>query len=426
MLIRDVRERVEHLAPFLSFDYDPYAVIVDGRIKWIIDGYTTTSKFPNAERADTSSLPATSGLRGNFNYVRNSVKAVVDAYDGTTTFYVVDNKDPILKAYRSAFPKLFTDSSKVPDELRAHFRYPEDLFRVQTNMWGRYHIDNADDFYNQNDAWNVAQSPDAGLDTTTVATPNGQAVTTREARMDPYYLLMRLPGEAKESFLLLRPFVPVSSNDSRKELTAFMVAKSDPNDYGQLETFVMPRGSLPDGPGLVAATMQQDTAVSQLQTLLGQKGSDLKYGNLIMVPVGDSLLYVRPVYTVAESTKVPSLKKVIVEYNGQVEVEDTLQQALTAMFGTAPATGESQPGGGVGGTGTTPTVPKDSVADLLAKAQQSFADADKALKDGDLGTYQRKEKEGRDYVQQAEQRSSGSSTTPTTAPPTTSTTSGTA
>jgi len=435
LLVRDVRDRVKALAPFLSFDADPYAVVVDGRIKWIVDGYTTTSKYPNAQRADTSSLPPGTGLSGNFNYVRNSVKAVVDAYDGTTTFYVVDNKDPLLKAYRSAFPKLFTDSSKVPDSIRAHFRYPEDMFRIQTNMYGRYHITNPDDFYNQNDAWNVAQEPSGALAATQTTDQTGQAVgpaAAREARIDPYYLLMRLPNEQKESFLLLRPFVPVSSDDSKKQLTAFMIAKSDPDDYGQLETFVMPRGDLPDGPAIVAATMQQDPTVSQLQTLLGQAGSELRYGNLILVPIQNSLLYVRPVYTVAtQGAEVPTLKKVIVEYNGQVAVDDTLQAALTKVFGQAPATGEQQPG--AGGSPNPPTTTTQSVAALLDKAQQSFADADKALKAGDLETYAKDEKQGRDYVKQAQDAaatgSSGSTTTTTTSPSassTTSTTSGTA
>jgi uncharacterized membrane protein (UPF0182 family) len=429
LMQRDIRERVEQLAPFLEFDADPYVVVVDGRLQWIIDAYTTTSKFPGAQRANTSSLPEGSGLNGDFNYVRNSVKAVVDAYDGVTKFYVVDEKDPLLKAYRSAFPKLFTDGSEVPDELRAHFRYPEDLFRVQTNMWGRYHIDDPDDFYNQNDAWNVAQSPDANLDPSTVSTSaTGQAVTARQARMDPYYLQMRLPGEDKESFLLLRPFVPVSSNDQRGQLTAFMVAKSDPDSYGQLETFVMPRGSLPDGPALIAASMTQDTDVSELQTLLGQEGSDLLYGNLVMVPIENSLLYVRPVYTVADSNPVPLLKMVIVEFNGRVEVKETLEEALTEMFGQAPEIGEVDPGTGEGEE-TPPPSTDDTVAELLEKAKEAFADADDAFAKKDFVTWARKEEEGRDYLDQAlEQATSSpsSSTTTTTAPPTTTTTAGTA
>jgi uncharacterized membrane protein (UPF0182 family) len=425
LMQRDVRERVTQLAPFLEFDADPYVVVIDGRMKWIIDGYTTTSNYPGAQRANTSSLPEGSGLDGDFNYVRNSVKAVVDAYHGTTDFYVVDEKDPLLKAYRAAFPKLFTDQSEVSDELRAHFRYPEDLFRVQTNMWGRYHIDSADDFYNQNDAWNVAQSPDAIIDPSTVSTtPTGQAVVARQARMDPYYLQMRLPGEDKESFLLLRPFVPVSSDDQNGQLTAFMVAKSDPDSYGQLETFVMRRGSLPDGPALIAASMTQDTAVSELQTLLGQEGSDLRYGNLVMVPIENSLLYARPVYTVADSNPVPLLKKVIVEYNGRVEVQDTLQLALEEMFGDAPPTGEEAPGG----EGEEPPPPSDdeTVVELLEKAKEAFAEADEAFAKKDFVTWARKEEEARGYVEDAREQAGADDSTSTTTPSTTTTTAGTA
>jgi uncharacterized membrane protein (UPF0182 family) len=412
LLVRDVRERVKALAPFLSFDADPYSVVVDGRVKWIVDAYTTTNHYPNAQRADHASLPDGSGLDKDFNYVRNSVKAVVDAYDGTVTFYAVDDSDPILRAYRDAFPDLFTDGSKVPDEVRDHFRYPEDLFRVQTNMWGRYHIDDPDDFYNQNDAWNVAQKPPTGSGTavlTQTTDQTGRAVSTREERIEPYYLLMRLPGETKESFLLLRPFVPVSGDDSRKELTAFMVAKSDGDDYGKLETFVMPRSDRPDGPGIVAATMQQDPDVSQLQTLLGQQGSNLIYGNLILVPINQSLLYVRPVYTEAESTSIPELKKVIVAYEGNVAVKDTLQEALSTLFGNAPDTGEEAGNDG----GVTNEPPSDDVATLLGRAVDAFAAADSALKDGDLGTYQDKVKEAQDYINQAndlEGASSGKTT----------------
>jgi uncharacterized membrane protein (UPF0182 family) len=416
LLVRDVRERVKALAPFLSFDADPYSVIVDGRVKWIIDGYTTTNHYPNAQRANHASLPPGSGLDKDFNYVRNSVKAVVDAYDGTTTFYAVDTKDPILRAYRDAFPKLFTDSDKAPEEVRAHFRYPEDLFRVQTNMWGRYHIDDPDDFYNQNDAWNVAQKPPTGSGVA-LATPStdsaGRIIASREERIEPYYLLMRLPGETKESFLLLRPFVPVSGDDSRKELTAFMVAKSDGDDYGKLETFVMPQGDRPDGPGIVAATMQQDPQVSQLQTLLGQEGSNLIYGNLILVPINQSLLYVRPVYTEAESTSIPELKKVIASFDGRVAVEDTLEEALATLFGDSPDTGEeATPGTETPSGPTTPS--KDDVATLLGKAVQAFSDADAALKSGDLGTYQDKVREGQGYVKEAQSASGGGSGSTTT------------
>jgi uncharacterized membrane protein (UPF0182 family) len=421
LIVRDVRKRVELLAPFLKFDSDPYAVTVNGHLSYIVDGYTTTSRYPYAQRADTSGLRDGSALDTSFNYVRNSVKAVVDAYDGTVTFYVVDDKDPLLKAYRQAFPKMFTDISKVPDDLRAHFRYPEDLFRVQTNMWGRYHLTDPDDFYNKNDAWAVAKDPGtAGTAPGTQTTgPAGTLVETK-ARIEPYYLLMRLPGEKEESFLILRPFVPVSTDDSRQELTAFMVAKSDPDDYGQLETFVMPRGDLPAGPVIAAAAIGADSEVSPLQTLLSGKGSTASFGNLILIPIKQSLLYVRPFYVESDQSEIPELRKVIVFFNGRVTVADTLKEALEDLFGDAPETLEQQPSGG--GDQPTDAVTVDG---LLTKAVTAFEEAQKALDEGDLGTYQDKINEARGYIEQAQElegggdtsTSSSSSTTTTTAAP---------
>jgi uncharacterized membrane protein (UPF0182 family) len=423
LYVRDVEERLRTLAPFLAFDADPYAVIVDGRISYVVDAYTTSANYPYAERAVTGRLPEGSGLQREFNYVRNSVKAVVDAYDGTVRFYVVDDDDPVVAAYRQAFPELFTDGAEVPDELRAHFRYPEDLFRTQTTMWGRYHIENPDDFYNNIDAWNVAQDPGSG----TVASVSQQfdpqtgrpLGPAREARIDPYYLLMRLPGEDDLSFVMLRPFVPVSADDSRKEMTAFMVAKSDPDSYGELVTYAMPRGNLPDGPAIVGANMQQDQEVSELQTLLGDQGSEVRYGNLVIIPIDQSLLYVRPFYVQAATTEIPELRKVIVSFDGAVVVEDTLEQALIELFGDAPETLEEEPvaggddgdggadsgGGGDPGAGAGGTVA--DVGELLSRAQAAFNEAQAALDQGDLGTYQRRVDSARELVRQAGELSAG-------------------
>ncbi|HEX2041317.1 MAG TPA: UPF0182 family protein, partial [Acidimicrobiales bacterium] len=232
LYIRDIDERVRKAAPFLRYDSDPYPVLFNDRILWIYDAYTTTNRFPYSQRADFSGLRSGSGLVGSFNYVRNSVKVVIDAYDGTMTYYVMDPEDPVVRAYAKAFPKLFTDGSRMDPGLREHLRYPEDLFRVQTNMYGLYHMTDAAAFYNKTDAWEPAQRPGAVGAAAAAAGPVGPAGPSREARMDPYYLLMRLPDEEQEEFLILRPFVPFSVDDSRKDLTAFMVAKSDPDSYG--------------------------------------------------------------------------------------------------------------------------------------------------------------------------------------------------
>ncbi|MBA3955453.1 MAG: UPF0182 family protein [Acidimicrobiia bacterium] len=431
---RDIKQRVEELAPFLSFDADPYVVIIDGRTKYVVDAYTTSASFPYAQRADTGVLPTGSGLQNrDFNYIRNSVKTVVDAYDGEVTFYVVDDADPIIAAYQQAFPDLFTDGNQVPEEIRAHFRYPEDMFRTQTNMWGRYHIGNPDDFYNNNDGWNVSQDPGSGsaaavtqaVDPITGA-PVGPA---QEARIEPYYLLMRLPGDEELSFVMLRPFVPVSGDDRQRLMTAFMVAKSDPRHYGELQTFVMPRSNLPDGPAIVGANMQQDQEVSELQTLLGGEGRSVEYGNLVVIPVEQSLLYVRPFYVISQSTEIPELRKVIVSFGGQVVVEDTLEQALIELFGESPDTleeapdpivdGESPPDADPPPTGgelpvDAPPTGEEDVASLLAQANAAFDQAEAALSSGDLGTYQQQVEAGRVLVARAQELADPASVTTTT------------
>jgi hypothetical protein len=421
---RDIRDRVQTAAPFLEYDADPYPVILDGRIFWIIDAYTTSSNYPYSQRADTDRLPGHSGLNSRFNYVRNSVKVVVDAYHGTMRFYVIDDEDPIIAAYRKAFPELFTSGDEVPDELRAHFRYPEDLFRVQTNMWGRYHITNPSAFYSQTDAWNIAQDPGTGeiseqANTETQFNPDGTVRVTREIRMDPYYLLMRLPEEETEDFLILQPFVPVSEGDTRKELSGFMVAKSDPDNYGQLEMFVMPRNQQVDGPAIVDGRIQQAPDIAELVTLLNSAGSRVLQGNLLVIPVENSLLYVRPLYVQGQGTPVPALKKVVVVFGNQVIMRDTLKDALAATFGDAPDT-EEQPRipDDLSDVGDGDGAVAEGVAALLEQATEAFAAADQALRNGDLAEYQRRNEQGRELVQQAREQAAGEGggTTTTTAP----------
>jgi len=411
LIVRDVKKRAELVAPFLHFDSDPYVVNVDGDLKYVLDAYTTTSRFPYAQRADTDDQASESGLRHGLNYVRNSVKAVVDAYDGTVELYVVDDEDPLIRAYRSAFPDLFTDGDEASDALRAHFRYPEDLFRLQTTMWGRYHIEDPDDFYNNADAWEIARDPGSSVSTTATTAAEATAQTAG-ARVVPYYLQMRIPGEEKTEFLILRPFVPRSSGSERQQLTAFMVARSDPESYGSLETFVMPRGDLPDGPRIVAATIGNDEAVGSLETLLGQEGSDLVFGNLVLVPVEESLLFVQPVYVESEATRIPELEKVIVSFEGRVALEDTLQEALDALFGAAPDTGEEDPDAGADDDEGAEELDID---ELLAAATEAFAAAEAALNEGDLGEYQRRVEEAQRLIEQA-QAARGGTTTTTTAP----------
>ncbi len=408
LYVRDVRERAAKIAPFLHYDHDPYPVILDGRITWLIDAYTTTSRYPYAQQGDTNRLDSRSGLHHEFNYVRNSVKVAVDAYDGTVTFYIVDADDPIVTAYAKAFPRLFTSSENAPDGLRAHFRYPEDLFRVQTNMWGRYHIDDPDEFYSQSDRWNIAQDPGTSgagpaLQAPGATPPPGEVPSER--RMDPYYLLMRLPAAARGEFLILQPFVPFSADDTRRELSAFMVAKSDGDEYGNLEVFVMPRDRQVDGPAIVNARINQEPEVSQLITLLSRAGSEVLLGNLVIIPVEQSLIYVRPLYVQATGANaVPELKKVIVTFGNRIAIRDTLQDALVAVFGDAPETREEgappapSPETPLDGTDLPPEARR-----LLDEAAAAFAAADAALRQGDPVEYANSIQEARRAFDRARQ-----------------------
>jgi uncharacterized protein len=430
LYVRDVRERVEMLAPFLHFDSDPYPVVHDGRIVYFIDAYTTTNHYPYAQRAETGQLRPGSGLNHGFNYVRNSVKAVVDAYDGTVTLYVVDGNDPIIQAYRKAFPDLFTDYEEMPEGLRAHMRYPEDLFRTQTTMYARYHIENPGSFYEQTDAWSVAQDPGTqvtGEQASQTADPvTGELGPARERRIDPYYLLMRLPEEEQESFVLLRPFVPFSENDNRNELTSFMVAKSDPDEYGRLIAYEMPRGALPDGPAIVASNINSEEEIAQRISLLNREGSSVRFGNLLLIPVNDSILYIRPLYVQAAGrTAVPELKNVIAVFGPRVVMRNTLQQALEDIFGEAPETFEEAPdpdeedpdGGEPGGESPDEGVTdEERVARIFGDLEAARSERDEALANGDLGAYQDAVADIDRLLEQLERLIAPATTTTTTAP----------
>lgn len=376
---RDLRLRVQNLAPFLELDADPYPVISDGRVFYIVDAYTTSNRYPYGQTPDTSDLPLESGLRKQFNYVRNSVKVVVDAFHGTTTFYVIDPDDPIIQAWQKIFPGLFEDFEEMPLDLKNHLRYPEDLFRVQTSMWARYFIDDPETFYANSVTWAVAQDPGTRITARTfvdelteaiAAEETATAAATRqlERRIRPFYQLLQLPEEEDPSFVIFRTFVPISGSgddeDERKELTAFIAAKSDVDedgelgDYGQLVVYTVPGTSIP-GPSIVDAKIQADTEIADAFTQLNQQGSTVLQGNLLMIPVGDSLLFVRPVYVQATGeTELPQVKQVIAGIGNDddfvLRIRPTLDEALAALSDpgelsllpaqpTEPETGEPEP-----------------------------------------------------------------------------------
>jgi uncharacterized membrane protein (UPF0182 family) len=415
---RDVVDRVHSLAPFLDADADPYPAVVDGRVTWIVDLYTTTSRYPYAQQADTDQLTQGSGLDHDLNYVRNSVKATVDAYDGTVTLYVMDDDDPIIAAYEDAFPDLFTPGDEMSEALRAHLRYPEDLFRIQTAAYARYHLTDPDNFFTQEDAWRVARDPGtAGADPSTQVTDEaGQATgEQRAARIAPYYQLLQLPqGESGEAIsaeaemVLMRPFVPFSDDDRNQLLTAFMAARMDGESYGELVVYEMPSRDLPDGPGIAASDIRGNENVARDETELGRGGSQVLYGNLLLVPVDNALLYVQPFYveSSSEGRQLPQLTKVIATFGDRVVIEETLQEALGALFGQQANTQEEpgvqpdEPAGDAeqpGGTGTA----AERAATLLAEADVLFGEADAALAEGDLATYDDKVDDARDKVDEA-------------------------
>ncbi|MEQ1701906.1 MAG: UPF0182 family protein, partial [Ilumatobacteraceae bacterium] len=320
--VRNVRDRVAAIAPFLSLDGDPYPVALDGRVVWVIDGYTTSNRYPYGEGADLQQLGVNSGLNHSFNYIRNSVKAVVDAYDGSITLYDVDPSDPVLQVWRSAFPDVFTDGSEMPDELRAHLRYPEELFRIQTSAYSKYRLEPAA-FFDRNGAWSVSlaapeQSPTAGTDTTgtgtaaTDTTVAAQASSSQFAsdsdkpRFEPYYTMFHRDGDEAATFELYRPFQPFSTGDQRKELVAYMTASYAADGSVQLVAHTLPETTpQADGPFTVGSAMVSFPDVSAYVTLNDDGGSQVAFGDLQMLPVGDGVLWFRPLYVESTSSGQP-------------------------------------------------------------------------------------------------------------------------
>ena len=333
--VRDVRDRVEKLAPFLHFDADPYPVLLDGRILYVVDGYTTTDRYPYSQFASSGELSRASGLsRQRFNYLRNSVKATVDAFTGEVILYVVDEGDPLVAAYGQAFAGLFTPASEMPESLVAHLRYAEDLFRVQSEVWGRYHVEDTQNFYQRASEWSVSQDPGRtgeGAANLAVVDEAGFRIGTKRMRMAPYRTMVALPDGEDAEFVIMRAFVPLDKDDARKELAAYMVGRSDGDSYGELVVYRPPSSNF-DGPALAEERIRNDEAVASLQTLLSQRGSNVLFGELLLVPIENSILYVRPLYVQAEGDNtVPELERVIVAVGEKVVMANSLQEALEEL-----------------------------------------------------------------------------------------------
>ncbi|MHB8124883.1 MAG: UPF0182 family membrane protein [Desulfitobacteriaceae bacterium] len=307
---RNIKERVQKLAPFLTYDADPYIVIDEGRLKWIIDAYTTSTELPYASKYSDDQ---------NFNYIRNSVKVVVDAYDGTVDFYAVDPKDPILQSYRKIFPGVFKDFSLMPSSLIPHLRYPETLFNVQANMLKTFHMTDSAVFYNKEDAWDIAK----------------ELYEAIPQNVSPYYTVLKMPGNNKPEFVLMLPFTPASSQtNTRNNMVSWLAARMDGDKYGQLLLYKLPKNTEIDGPLQIESRIDQDPEISKQLSLWDQKGSSVIRGNLLALPIGGNFLYIEPIYLQSDKGgSIPEMKRVVLAYQDHLIMTENLGQALVAIFG---------------------------------------------------------------------------------------------
>jgi len=309
LVYRNIKERVKKLAPFLTYDADPYIVIESGRLKWIIDAYTTSDALPY------SNMDANQ----DFNYIRNSVKVVIDANDGTVDFYAIDPKDPILATYMKIFPGVFKDIASLSPGLKSHLRYPETLFSVQSNMLKTFHMTNSSVFYNKEDSWDIAK----------------ELFDSKPQNVAPYYTIMKIPGEDKPEFVLMLPFTPASSaTNSRNNMVSWMAARMDGAHYGELLLYKLPKNIEIDGPLQIESRIDQDPEISKQLSLWDQKGSSVLRGNLLALPIGGNFLYVEPIYLQSDKGgSIPEMKRVVLAYQDKLVMTDNLGSALTQLFG---------------------------------------------------------------------------------------------
>jgi uncharacterized protein len=368
---RLITDRVRQVAPFLTFDTDPYPAVIDGRIKWIMDGYTSSDRYPYSEplnrRSDLISLVEDTNplMRDGVNYIRDAVKVFIDAYDGSLEFYARDAQDPLLATYSSIFPNLFRPMGEMPAGYREHLRYPQDIFTVQAQMYRAYHMENPEVFYNREDLWRFPEHVDDGVLTA----------------MEPYYIIMKLPNLAQEEFLQILPYTPAN----RDNMIAWLAGGSDGDNYGQLLLYEFPKQELVFGPTQIEARISQTPEISEQLTLWSQQGSRVIRGTLLVIPIEQSLLYVQPIYLRADQGELPELRRVIVSYGDRIVMRETLDQGLNALFG------EPSP------TQLAPTIPEaaadglpvmpGNMAELIQSALESYQAGQQALQQGDWQRY---------------------------------------
>lgn len=346
LMKRDLTSRLEELAPWLRYEDDPYPVLVDGRIVWVIDAYTSSDRYPYSQ-----------GIADGTNYLRNSVKVTIDAYTGETTFYAFDPADPVLKAWAGIFPSLITDIDKMPEGVKSHLRYPQGLFSAQAEVYRTYHMTDTNVFYNKEDQWEIPGERQGDP-------------------MEPFFVLLQLPGTDAEHFYLMQPYTP----RNRDNMIGWMAASSDPANYGERTVFLFPKERVVFGPEQIKARMNQDPVISPQLSLWNQRGSSVRYGNMIVIPIEDSIVYVQPVFLQAEQTAIPELTRVVVSYADKVVMERTLEASLLKVFGQEAPTS-------VDGTSTAGTGGGPATSASAALAQRLYDEAVAAQRAGDWAAY---------------------------------------
>jgi uncharacterized membrane protein (UPF0182 family) len=384
---RLIQDRIRHIAPFLAFDGDPYIAIIDGRLKWVIDGYTTSNRYPYS--APLSQSPQVSTIlrnpnlvnlaRHDVNYLQDAVKVFVDAYDGSVEFFALNEQDPVLDTYRQIFPDLFISGEAMPDSYRQHLRYPHDFFTVQAQMYRTYHMENPEVFYNREDLWRF---PERQQEDVTVP-------------MQPYYIIMRLPDFNGAEFIQILPFTPANKDN----MIAWMAGGSDGDNYGRLLLYEFPKQKLVYGPSQIEARIDQTPEISEQLTLWSQQGSRVIRGNLTVIPIEQSLLYVQPIYLRAEQGELPELARVIVAYGDDIVMRETLEQSLTAVFGEA--TTPPEPAATPSPEATLPT----NLTELIESALGAYQEGQNALQQGDWQRYGESQRQLESILQQLNQQS---------------------
>lgn len=370
---RNIKDRVEKLMPYLSYEKDPYMTVVNGKLYWIVDAYTTSSYYPYSEPY--------SGEVGSTNYIRNSVKVVVDAYNGDTTFYVVDQDDPVARTYQKIYPTLFKDVKEMPEGIRKHIRYPNSLLKIQAGVYTKYHMDQVKVFYQDEDLWDIAH----------------QIYGTEEKEMDPSYFIFELPDEKKAEFINMIPFTP----KSKQNMTAIMMARNDGNRYGQLLVYKFPKNKTVYGPMQIEAQIDQNTEISKEFSLWNSSGSKYRRGDLFVIPINNSIMYVEPVYLEASNQAIPEMKRVIVAYGDKIAYESTLEDALADLFGEDENGGQSQ---SASASSSKNNSGKSNTKELIQKANEAYENAVNAQKSGNWKKYGDYLDELEKYLNQLEDR----------------------